>query len=124
MILLLNLEVGIIEAGISLFHPGGADQIGIDFGTRGAQRLGGGSFSAIRLDDVAKVFVAQGVMAEGMLDGGPDLGLTVQIDQIDDLFHLMGQIKLGSGQPFQVAMGRIPEGKEGIAVFKVSALGS
>lgn len=124
MIILLDLEVGIIEAWISLLNPGGADQIGIDFGTRGAQRLGGGSFSSIRLDDVAQVFMAQGVMVEGMLDGGKDLGLTIEIDQVYDLFDLMGQMKLGSGEELQIAVGRIPQGKQSITVLKVSAMGS
>jgi len=62
MILLLDLEVGIIESGVPIFDPGGADQIGIDFGTRRAQRLGGGPFPAIGLDDVSQVLMAQGVM--------------------------------------------------------------
>jgi len=63
MIILLDLEMGIIEAGVSLLDPSGTDQIGIDFGRRGTERLRGGSLSSIGLDDVSKVFVAQGVMA-------------------------------------------------------------
>lgn len=59
-----------------------------------------------------------------MVDGGKDLGLTIEIDQIYDLFDLMGQMKFGSGQEFQIAMGRIPQGKQSITVLKVSAMGS
>jgi hypothetical protein len=77
---LLILEMGIIEARVSLLDPGGTDQIGIDFGRRGTQRLGGGSLSSIGLDDVSKVFMAQSVVVEGVLHGGKDLGFTVEID--------------------------------------------
>jgi len=59
-----------------------------------------------------------------MLDGGKDLGLTIEIDQIYDLFDLMGQMKFGSGQEFHIAVGRIPEGKQGVPVLKISAMGS
>jgi len=124
MVILFGMEMGIVEAGVSLLHPSILNQIGIDFGTRGAKRLGGGPFSPIGLDDISKVLVAQGVMAQGMLHGGQDLGFTVEIDQFNNLFDLMGQMQFGLGQGFYVLMGRIPQGQQGIPVLKISAMGS
>ena len=51
---LLGLEVVVIDSGISFFDPGGADQIGIDFGRRRAQGWWGRPFSAIGEDDVVQ----------------------------------------------------------------------
>jgi len=116
--------MGIIEAGISFLDPGGTDQIGIDFGRRGAQRLGSGSLSSIGLDDISKVFMAQGVVVEGMLHGGKDLGFTVEIDPFNDFFDLMGQMKFGFGKEFDRVVGRIPQGQQSIPVLKIGAMGS
>jgi len=62
VIYLLNLKMGIVEAGISFFDPGGADEVRINLGRRRSQGLVGGSLPSIRLDDVAQVFVAQGIV--------------------------------------------------------------
>jgi len=124
MILLLDLEMGIIEAWISLLDPGVSNQIGINFGTRGAKRLGGGSLSSIGLDDISEVFVAQSVVVEGLVDRLKDLGFTVEVDQFHDLFDLMGQMKFGFGQKFQIVVGRLAQGEERIPVLKISGPGS
>jgi len=62
VIYLLGLKMGIVEAGVSFFHPGGADEVRIDLGRRRSQGLSGSPFSSIRLDDVAQVFMAQGIV--------------------------------------------------------------
>jgi len=82
--------------------------------------LRGGSLPSIGLDDISKVFVAQGVVVQGMVDGLKDLGFTVEVDQFHDLFDLMGQMKFGFGQKFQIVAGRLAEGQEGIPVLKIS----
>lgn len=68
--------------------------------------------------------MAQGVMAQGMFDSLKDLGFTVEIDQVYNLFDLMGQMKFGLGEALEVAVGGFPQGKQGIPVFKISAMGS
>jgi hypothetical protein len=124
LLLILILEMGVIEGGVSLFDPSGTDQIGIDFGTRGAQRFGGSSSASIGLDDVSKVFVTQSVVTESMLHGGKNLGFTVEIEQFDDLFDLMGQMQFGLGQEFQIVVGRLPQSQQCITVFEISAMRS
>jgi hypothetical protein len=62
VISVLGLKMGIVEAGVPFFHPGGADEVGINLGRRRSQGLGGNPFSPIRLDDVTQVFMAQGIV--------------------------------------------------------------
>jgi hypothetical protein len=123
VIYLLGMEVGIVEAGVSFFHPGRTDEIGIDFGRRRTQGLGGGAFSSIGLNDVSQIFVAQGVVVEGMLHGLKDFGFAVEVHEFDHLFDLRGEVEFGFGKEFQVMVSRFPQGEEKIAVFKIGALG-
>ncbi len=68
VIYLLDLKVGVVEVRISFFDHG-ADQVGMDLGKGRSQVLNGGPFPAIGQDDVAQIFVRQGVVMEGMLHG-------------------------------------------------------
>jgi hypothetical protein len=101
--------VFVIEAGIAFFHPGGADQIGVDFGTGRSGRIGAGAIPAFCQDDIGEVFVAHGMVAKGMVHGPQDLGLTVEVNQTDDLFELIEGVKLGFGQGLDIAASRIPQ---------------
>lgn len=67
--------------------------------------------------------MAQGMVFEGMLHGLEDLGFTVEIQQIYYLFDLMRQMEFGFGEEFHIAVGRFSQDQEGIAVFKISAMG-
>jgi len=115
--------MGIVETGVPFFDPSGADKVGVDFGRRRSQGLRGLSFPAIRLDDVAEIFVAQGMVREGMLHGGQDLGFAVELHQLHNLFDLMGQTEFGFGEEFNIAVGGFSQGQQGVAVFEVGAVG-
>ena len=95
----------------------------MDLGRRGAQGLGGSPFPAIGLDDIAQVFVAQGMVREGVSHGLQDFRFPVQVHQLHNFFDLMGQTELGFGEEFDIAVRRFSQGQEGIAVFKIGAVG-
>lgn len=116
------MEVGIVEAGVSFFHPGRTDEIGIDFGRRRTQRWAGAS-SSIGLNDVSQIFVAQGMVIEGVLHGLKDFGFPIEIDQFHNFFDLMGEVEFGFGKEFHIMVSSFSQGENGIAVFKIGALG-
>ncbi len=68
--------------------------------------------------------MAQGMVVEGMLHGGKDLGFTIEIYQLDDLFDLRGQTEFGFGEQLHIVMGDVSQGEQGIALLKVSAVRS
>jgi hypothetical protein len=70
-----------------------------------------------------KVFVTHGMIVQGMIHGPKDLGLTVKIDEADDLFELIKGVEFGFCQGFDIPASRLSEGYQGIAVLKVSGLG-
>lgn len=53
--------------------------------------------------------MAHSMVAEGMVHGPQDLGLTVEVNQTDDLFELIEGVKFGFGQGLDVAASRIPQ---------------
>jgi hypothetical protein len=97
------LEVLVIETGISLLDPGGADEVRIDFGRRGARGCGARAISPVYENDILQVFVTHGMVMEGMIHGLKDFGLTVEIDQSDDLFELIKRVKFGFGESLDIA---------------------
>jgi hypothetical protein len=107
IIVLLNLEVFVIEAGISLFDPGGANEIGVDFGTRRSGRCGARAIPAFNQDDIVQILVAHGIVLEGMIHGAKDLGLTVKIDEADNVFELIKGVEFRFCQSLDITAGRL-----------------
>ena len=70
-----------------------------------------------------KVFVTHGMIVQGMIHGPKDLGLSVEIDQADDLFELIKGVEFSFCQGFDIAASCFSQGQQGIAVLKVSGLG-
>jgi len=70
-----------------------------------------------------QVFVAHGVVVKGMIHRPQDLGLSIEVDEADNLLELIKGVKLGFGQGFDIAASGFSQGQQGIPVLKVSGLG-
>jgi len=101
------MEVLVIETGIPFLDPGGADEVGIDFGARRARRYRARPISPVYEDEILQVFVTHGMVTEGMIHGRKDFGLTVEIDEGDDFFELIERVKFGFGQGFDIMASRL-----------------
>jgi hypothetical protein len=58
-----------------------------------------------------------------MIHGLKEFGLTVELDQGDDLIELIKRVKFGFCQGLDIAASRLSQGQYGVAVFEVSGLG-
>lgn len=67
-----------------------------------------------------QVFVAHGMVAEGMIHGCKDLGLPVEVDEVNNLLELIKGVKFGFGQGLDIAASRLSQSQQGISVLKVS----
>jgi len=105
------LEVLVIETGISLLDPGGADEVRIDFGRGRAWRDRARAIPAVYENDILKVLVAQGIITEGMIHGLKDFGLTVEVDESHDLFELIKGVEFGFCQGLDITASRLPQGE-------------
>jgi len=101
----------VIEAGISLLDPGGADEVGIDFGERRARRGRARAVPAVYEDDILEVLVTHGLVMEGMIHRLKDFGLTVKIDERNDLFELIKGVEFGFCQGLDITASRLPQGE-------------
>ena len=70
-----------------------------------------------------QVFVTHGMVVKGMIHGPQDLGLSVEVDEADNLVELIKGVKLGFGQGLDIAVSRLSQGQQGIPVLKVNGLG-
>jgi hypothetical protein len=110
MVRLLGMEVVVIDSGVSFFDPSRADEVGIDPGRRGAQGGWGVLFSAVGEDDVFQVIVAEGVVGEGLTDGGLDFGRSEEVEEGGDFFELVSEVEFGIAKGGQVLLGRLAQG--------------
>jgi hypothetical protein len=110
IVIFLDLEVLVIETGISLFDPGGADEVRIDFGGRGAWGARARAIAAVNEDNILQVLVTQGIITESMIHGLKDLGLTIEIDQSNNLLELIKGMEFGFCQGLDITAGRLPQG--------------
>lgn len=104
------MEVVVIDFWVCFLDPGRADEVGVDPGRRGAQGGWGVPFAAVGEDDVFQVIVAEGVVGEGLTDGGLDFGRSEEVEEGGDFFELVSEVELGFAKGGQVLLGRLAQG--------------
>jgi len=104
------LEVLVIETGISLLNPGGANEVGIDFGRRRARGVRARAIATVNEDNILQVLVTQGMITESMIHGLKDLGLTIEIDQSNNLLELIKGMEFGFCQGLDITAGCLSQG--------------
>ena len=54
-----------------------------------------------------QILVAHGIVLEGMIHGAKDLGLTVKIDEADNVFELIEGVEFRFCQSLDITAGRL-----------------
>jgi hypothetical protein len=117
------MEALVVEAGISVLDPGGANEVGIDFGRRRSRGVRARAIATVNEDNILQVLVTQGIITESMIHGLKEFGLTIEIDQSNNLLELIKGMEFGFCQGLNITASRLSQGEYGVAVFEVSGLG-